>query len=192
MTGPDTMSDAVLSVPLVVVPGWGGSGPLHWQTLWQGAHPRATRFEPASVDDPDPHDWLEALGRAVDAQEEPPLIVAHSLGTLTTATWMNDHPGQARGALLVAPPDVSREGAPAAVRQFSGLTARALAQPARVVASTNDPYGSVEFAGAFAQRLGAPLTTVGEAGHINADSGLGRWAYGLRLLDDLACAAGAR
>ncbi|RXZ41520.1 RBBP9/YdeN family alpha/beta hydrolase, partial [Agromyces binzhouensis] len=65
--------------PLVIVPGIGGSGPLHWQSRWEAALPGVLRIAPASWDEPEVADWVAAIDRAVAASPTPPLLVAHSL-----------------------------------------------------------------------------------------------------------------
>jgi hypothetical protein len=54
-----------------------------------------------------------------------------------------------------------------------------------VVASTNDPYVSLERASQFAQSWGSRLVNVGDGGHINSESGLGDWPEGFALLQEL-------
>ena len=55
-----------------------------------------------------------------------------------------------------------------------------------VVASSDDPFASLEYATRLAADWGAALHGVGARGHINADSGLGDWPQGLEWLQDLA------
>ena len=68
----------------VIVPGINGSGPGHWQSVWQDAWgSSASRIGPSSWDEPDLADWCQALDRA--AQRHQPgevVLVAHSLGCL--------------------------------------------------------------------------------------------------------------
>ncbi|WP_234998728.1 alpha/beta hydrolase [Demequina sp. NBRC 110057] len=183
--------EASAAARIVVVPGWGGSGEAHWQSLWQAAHPAASRTAPASWDEPDLEDWIAALDRAVAAGPDAPLLVAHSLGTYVSALWMALHPGRARGALLVAPPDPGRDGAADAIRGFARDSFDAVGEPAIAVASTDDPYGTLDHARWYASQVGAPLEVAGAYGHINADSGLGGWPQGLDLLERLALATHA-
>jgi predicted alpha/beta hydrolase family esterase len=58
--------------------------------------------------------------------------------------------------------------------------------PAIVVASSDDPYVSIERARQFAQSWGAQIVEIGAHGHINGDSGLGDWPEGLMLARELA------
>jgi predicted alpha/beta hydrolase family esterase len=52
-----------------------------------------------------------------------------------------------------------------------------------MVASDNDPWVSLERAQYFAAHWGSQLVNIGAAGHINADSGYGKWEQGLKLLE---------
>jgi predicted alpha/beta hydrolase family esterase len=57
--------------------------------------------------------------------------------------------------------------------------------PALVVASFNDPYVTLPRAKEFAENWGADFCSVGELGHINADSRLGFWPQGHLMLGQL-------
>ena len=188
-----TWGPAMAQASLVIVPGLGDSGPAHWQTLWQEAHPRAVRTAPTSWDSPEVDDWIAAVEAAVVAGEasggEPVLLVAHSLGTYAAAWWLAAHPGRVHGALLVAPPDPGRPDAPAAIRAFHRDAMPRVDVPAIAVASTDDPYGSVDHARWYADQVGAALVVAGAYGHLNDRSGLVTWSAGRALLEELAAPA---
>lgn len=114
---------------------------------------------------------------------EPPLLVAHSLGCLLVAHWAGRVP--VAGALLVAPPDPNDPAFPAKAASFAPAPRRALPIPAIIVASSNDPYGSVDHAVALASAWGTDLAPAGALGHINGASGLGEWEWCLQLLQRL-------
>jgi predicted alpha/beta hydrolase family esterase len=50
-----------------------------------------------------------------------------------------------------------------------------------VVASANDPLGSLAYAKHCAMAWGSMFIDIGQAGHINADSGHGEWNEGYEL-----------
>jgi hypothetical protein len=52
-----------------------------------------------------------------------------------------------------------------------------------VVASTSDPYASIEYARTVACHWGAALVDVGDRGHINLASGLSDWPEGKTLFE---------
>ena len=54
-----------------------------------------------------------------------------------------------------------------------------------LVASTDDPYVTAERARTFAEAWGSRFVSVGEAGHINSQSGLDDWPPGFALLQEL-------
>ncbi|WP_195827917.1 RBBP9/YdeN family alpha/beta hydrolase, partial [Bordetella pertussis] len=86
------------------------------------------------------------------------------------------------GALLVAPADVERPGAPAAIAAFGPVPRQSLPYQSVVIASDDDPYCRLERARQFAQDWGSRLVVLQGAGHINADSQLGAWPQGLKQL----------
>jgi predicted alpha/beta hydrolase family esterase len=170
-----------VSPPVLILPGIGGSGPEHWQSVWERQHPEYQRVEMPDWNEPELDVWLARLGTAVAAAAEPPVIVAHSLGCLAVAHFAS-RGGRLKAALLVAVPDPEGPEFPAAARSFGRPPLAPLGFPCRVAASHDDPYGSFAFAAACAAAWGAELCDVGALGHINAESGLGEWQQGQRLL----------
>lgn len=135
--------------------------------------------------------WCLALDRAVEAARGPVLIAGHSLGTLTTAWWATRYARPAalakvRGALLVALPDPDGPAFPADAYGFGPVPYERLPFPTCVVASSDDPYGSLAFARNCANAWGSAFQDIGPRGHINADSGLGDWPEARGWLDALA------
>lgn len=164
--------------PHLIVPGWGGSGPAHWQTCWERDLPHATRLEVPDWIRPHRADWLRALDAAIGGAATPPIVIAHSLGCIALASWAASAAHPVRGALLVAPADVDRAGCSSFLRDFAPVPRARLPFPARVVASDDDPYASLDRARQFAADWGAQLTVLHRAGHINAEAGFGPWREG--------------
>ena len=71
--------------PVLVLPGFGSSGPQHWQTLWEFHHPDWQRVNLGNWNGPACDDWVYALDIAVQACLSPPVLVAHSLACLLVA-----------------------------------------------------------------------------------------------------------
>jgi predicted alpha/beta hydrolase family esterase len=90
------------------------------------------------------------------------------------------------GALLVAVPDPAGRQFPAAAIGFAPVPPGPMPCPSLVVASRDDPYASIEYARQRADSWRSRLVDIGEAGHINAASGLGDWSAGHDLLSSLA------
>lgn len=174
---------------IVILPGIGGSGELHWQTRWEKSNPRHRRFQPTDWNRPELRDWTSALDCAVAAAPKPPLLVAHSLACLLVAHWQHLSAAPVAGAFLVAVPNPQSEAYPVEAASFADPPSGKFRFPSLIVASANDPYGTIEYARGRASLWGSSIVEVGELGHINEASGLGDWPQGKALLT--AFAAGA-
>ncbi len=166
----------------ILLPGIGNSGNTHWQTRWENADPSIRRFSPTSWDEPSLSDWIAALERITRSATTPPVLVAHSLACLLVAHWQKVSDAPAKGAFLVAVPDPSSATFPAQAAGFAGVPQERFRFPSLVVASTNDPYGSLTYAEMRAAQWGSDLKVIGAVGHINGHSGLEDWPEGLGLL----------
>jgi predicted alpha/beta hydrolase family esterase len=165
-----------------MIPGWNGSGPGHWQTIWQRHRPEIARVEQRSWSHPVLGDWAEELERAVRAARAPSLLVAHSLGCALVAHWARaGSVARVAGGRRVAPPDVD-DPTLATPRTFSPMPREPLPFPAWVVASRNDPYATFGRAEELARAWGARLLDAGRSGHLNVASGHGAWPRGAELL----------
>lgn len=172
-------------VRALIVPGIGNSGPRHWQTLWEQHHPHWQRVQQRDWDRPVLAEWVPALESAVAGFPAPVVLIAHSMGCLLVAHWAQRAPVPVRAALLVAPPDPQAAVFPATARGFETVPSGRLPFPSLVVASSNDPFGSVDYAKRCAAEWGSVFAEAGAIGHINAESGLGEWPDGLILLERL-------
>ncbi|MFZ4690241.1 MAG: RBBP9/YdeN family alpha/beta hydrolase [Polymorphobacter sp.] len=177
---------------VIIVPGFNGSGPDHWQTRWHASRSDCVRVEQAAWHDPEPGAWCAALDAAIAAAPGHVVLVAHSLGCATVAHWAGSAAvDRVAGALLVAPCDVDRPGLPAAIARFAPMPRRGLPFRSTVVASSNDTYATLPRARQFAADWGSAFIDAGAIGHINSASGLGDWPFGQVLLDTLIATADA-
>lgn len=170
---------------ILLVPGYENAKPGHWQRLWEDAMPGARCVEMPSWDHPVRGEWVTALDEAIAASEEAPLLVGHSLGSLTIVLWAQDHDRPVRGALLAAPADVERPGGLELLRPFGPIPRRRLPYPSVVAASSDDPFMGLERARALAVDWGARFVDLGPCGHLNRTSGHGPWPRGEALLAEL-------
>ena len=90
------------SVSVLILPGWQGSGPGHWQMHWARVYGYAV-VEQNDWLHPLRGDWLARLDEVVIDAPGPVVLVAHSLGCILTAAWasFSRHTGRVRGAFLV-------------------------------------------------------------------------------------------
>ena len=170
-----------VKAPVLILPGFGNSGSQHWQTLWELRHPDWQRVNLGEWDSPTCDDWIHALDVAVRACPSPPVLVAHSLACLLVAHWVHRLSRVPTGAFLVAVPDPKSDSFPASARGFMPVPLLPFMFRSLVVASANDPLGSPAYAKHCAMAWGSMFIDIGQAGHINVDSGHGEWPEGYDL-----------
>ncbi len=172
---------------ILIVPGLNNSNPKHWQSIWERKLPNATRVDLGSWSDPHRNQWVNRLNLAIHRAARPVILVAHSLGCLAAAWWAEfeqpEHGNPVVGALLVAPPDVDRPGIDARISRFGFAPRNPLPFPAFLAASENDPYCKQRTALKLARDWDCRFAYAGAIGHINAESSIGDWAFGRKLLD---------
>ena len=174
---------------VLLLPGWQGSGPDHWQMRWAQQH----GYTVVEQDDwlrPRRGDWLARLDEVViDTPGDGADIVlaAHSLGCIQVAAWaaVSRHTARIRGALLVAPADVERADLREPLPGWTPVHRQRLPFASVLVGSDNDPFCTPARARELAGDWGARWVLLEAAGHINADSGLGDWPQGQALLQEL-------
>jgi predicted alpha/beta hydrolase family esterase len=176
---------------VLILPGYGNSGPGHWQTLWQDEHKDWRRVNQRDWLRPVLSHWLETLNQAVENARHPVVLVAHSLaGPLVAHFALTPLSYKIAAALLVAPADVELSNdVRFNTRGFTPVPLAPLPFKTVVVASRNDPYLDLDRARTFARGWRASLVTMGACGHINAESGHGSWPEGQVLLKELMAAA---
>jgi serine hydrolase len=164
------------------------SGPENPQSYWERGRRDCVRVVQRDWERPACEEWVATLESAVRAADPPLVLSAHSLGCALVAHWAGtagSSVGRVRGALLVAPSDVDDPAYPEGPTGFTPMPRRRLPFRTLVVASSNDVYVSMQRAREYAEAWGAELVDAGPIGHINADSKLGDWLFGRRLLEGL-------
>ena len=171
----------------LLLPGLGNSGVDHWQSHWSMAFPNASRVLQDDWDTPQLPDWLARLDNAVAQGKRPAILIAHSLGVAVAVHWLaSREPGRVKAAFLVAPSDVeSADHTPDTIRNFAPLPRTRLPVPTITVASSDDPFVTLERACTFASDWGSAFHDAGALGHLNGVSRLGLWPQGLVLLGRL-------
>ena len=174
--------DASRAPRLLIVPGLHDSGLSHWQSWLQSHYRHSVRVVQRDWNDPDLERWSARIGATLDrAGPGPWIAAAHSFGCLALVRHLADRPeSPLRAALLVAPAEPDRFGLAEALPQ------RGHRQCALLVGSQTDPWMSAASARAWATRWGAHWINLGDAGHINAESGFGplplarRWVIAMQ------------
>ncbi len=169
---------------VLLVPGFTGSGPRHWQSLWAADDPHIHLLQQTDWDRPDRVEWNRTLVDAAGALHGPLVLVGHSLGCVTIVDCAEPLADQVVGAMLVAPSDTESPDAPSELRVYAPLPGDPLPFPSLLVSSDDDPYLSPARARELAQRWRARIISVGRCGHLNSASGHGPWPAGRTILED--------
>jgi predicted alpha/beta hydrolase family esterase len=181
---------------VLFVPGLRDHVPDHWQTLLAIEIEGSRTVPPLDRDKLSCAARIEALDRAIQEIEEPPILVAHSAGVLMVAHWAQHHRRPIKAALLVTPPDISQPlpaGYPTPEELQAGgwlpVPRTRLPFPTLLAASSNDPLASAAAAAELAQAWGSRLLDLGDVGHLNPAAGYGPWPLGHRLIAEIDAAA---
>ena len=171
----------------LILHGWQGSGPGHWQTWLAGrlaARGRHVQYPDLPEPDlPDPGRWGSVLHAELERLAAAPgerVVLCHSLGAVL---WLREAArvvpaARADRVALVAPP--CPQGAPPELAGWcetaaSPTAVAGAASSTRVVYAPDDPYCPQTAATCWALPLGLPADAVPGGGHLNADAGLGPW-----------------
>jgi len=166
----------------LILHGWQGSGPDHWQTWLCGRLSAAgedVRYPVLPAPDvPDVDAWATALHAELAAMPGDRTVVCHSLACLL---WVREAPRVADPAdrvLLVAPPCPGRvipEAASFYPAPLEPAPVAAAARHTRVAGSDDDPYCPGGARDSLAAPLGLAFDPLPGAGHVNPDAGYGPW-----------------
>lgn len=176
----------VQPLTVLILPGWQGSGPDHWQMRWAQMHAYSV-VEQNDWMRPLRGDWLARLDEAVIDAPGPVVFAAHSLGCILVAAWasISRHTGRVKGALLVAPGDTEATELRSRLHGWAPIVRKRLPFKSILVASQNDPFCTSARAQELAKDWASQWLDFGPLGHINADSLLGDWPQGQALLQTL-------
>jgi uncharacterized protein len=170
----------------LILHGLGGSGPDHWQTWLY--HELTKRHYPvfyptfSNFNSPNKKVWLEELFSAIEKipEQQKLTVITHSLGCLL---WLHYTAVQnkqiANHVILVAPPSptiVLPEAKSFYPLPLNGNHLLSAANDTLFVHSTNDPYCSIEDSNHYS-KLGVPSLEFPNMGHINTNSGHGKWPW---------------
>lgn len=166
---------------ILIIPGWSGSGPDHWQSRWAAKLSTARVVEQEDWYKPSRQLWAPRIVEAVRAATRPVVLVGHSCGVSAIAhAGALLKPGEVAGAFLVAPAaERAKRSLPGMEADFIAHRRERLPFPSVLVASADDPYCTLEEARELAQAWGSDFVDAGESGHINSQSGHGPWPDGL-------------
>ncbi|MDR0793656.1 MAG: alpha/beta hydrolase [Chitinophagaceae bacterium] len=169
-----------------IIPGLGNSGEAHWQTFFEKSLPDIQKINQQDWETPKCIDWIETIDKTISGYDlSTVILIGHSLGCAAINWWANHYKKKIKGALLVAPSDAEAPQYTFATEGFTPIPLQKISFKTIVVASTNDYWLSLERAKFFAESWGSEFINIGNAGHINAEAGYGKWEQGLEILEKL-------
>jgi uncharacterized protein len=170
---------AVQNLPVVIVPGLHNSDEQHWQSLWQARLPGSQRIRVDDWDTPNLAAWRKGIVDVLETLKTPSVLIAHSFGTLASASIAAEFPDKIAALFLVAPADPDKFGIAEQLPQDF------LPVSAKVIASSDDPWMTETKAAYWSLLWGADYLRIKNVGHINSQSNLGVWSEGVHLLHQL-------
>jgi uncharacterized protein len=169
-----------------IIPGLGNSGPEHWQTYFEKTSDTFHRIVQEEWDAPRCSEWVSTIDKAISGYDlSTVILISHSLGCVTIAHWANQYNKKVKGALLVTPSDVESLQYTSPAKGFDPMPKNKINFPTIVVASTDDPWVSLDRAKFFADNWGSQFINIGKAGHVNVSSGNYKWEQGQEILKTL-------
>ena len=170
---------------VLILHGWGGSDFPHWQS-WLASelvkdYGKVSFLEFSNFEYPDLNLWKEELLLELDSFK-PDIVIAHSLANTLWFHIVGEVKEEVEKLYLVAPP--SFHCAVEEIKEFFplALPKKTSAKESLLIASTNDPYMTLDDAKSLQKSLKIPLKVLENAGHINTESGYGKWPW---ILEEL-------
>ncbi|UFH59412.1 RBBP9/YdeN family alpha/beta hydrolase [Sulfurovum mangrovi] len=165
----------------LILHGWGGSDAPHWQA--ELAAEIAKNYGTVSfplLDNchfPSKNRWIKQVKQLIKAFN-PDTVVCHSLAN-TLWFWLCEEEDMStvERLFMVSPPSLDTEEK--TIKSFfpAPMPNDLHAKEVRMIVSDNDPWITVDEAQKMASRYDIPLSVIENAGHINADSGYGKWEW---------------
>ncbi|MDM5263745.1 alpha/beta hydrolase [Sulfurovum sp. XTW-4] len=177
---------------VLILHGWGGSDTPHWQAELAAAV--AKNYGTVSfplLDNchfPSKNRWIKQLKEILEAFK-PDTVVCHSLAN-TLWFWLCEEEdfmqeiSKVKRLFMVSPPSLTTDVDTIKTFFPCKMPPKLYAKEIKMIISDNDPYIEIAEAQIIASRYDIPLNIIENAGHINADSGYGKWPLIEKLVLD--------
>ena len=168
---------------ILILHGWGGSDFPHWQSWLAGELAKdygcVNFFKFTNPDTPELGIWKKELLEQLQ-EFKPDIVICHSLANTLWFHICNDNDVQIEPVeklFLVAPPSLKCK-----IDELKSFFPLQLptnldAKETLLVASSNDPYISLDEIKTIQEKLAINTKILNDAGHINSDSGYGEWRW---------------
>ena len=174
------MQDKVL-----ILHGWGGSDAPHWQA--ELASEIARNYGTVSfplLDNchfPNKNRWVKQV-KTILKEFKPDTVVCHSLANTLWFWLCLDEIESVKRLFMVSPPSLTTTESTIKTFFPCEMPPNLSAKEIQMIVSDNDPWVNMDEAKEIASHYDVPLRIIENAGHINADSGYGKWELIERLV----------
>jgi predicted alpha/beta hydrolase family esterase len=163
---------------LLVLHGWGGSDAPHWQA--ELAAEVAKNYGTVSfplLDNchfPSKNRWVRQV-KAILEDFRPDTVVCHSLANTLWFWLCQENIESVERLFMVSPPSLKTDEQTIKTFFPCEVPENIHAKEVHMIVSDNDPWVNLDEAKNIATQINATFTTIPNAGHINAESGYGKW-----------------
>jgi len=166
---------------ILILHGWGGSDAPHWQA--ELAAEIAKDYGTVSfplLDNchfPSKNRWVRQVKEILE-DFKPDTVVCHSLAN-TLWFWLceEEDPATVERLFMVSPPSLNTEEKTIKTFFPCPMPEDLHAKEIHMVVSDDDPWVKLDETEGIAAHYNIELTVIHKAGHINADSGYGKWEW---------------
>ena len=165
---------------LLILHGWGGSDAPHWQA--ELAAEVAKNYGTVSfplLDNchfPSKNRWVKQV-KAILEEFKPDTVVCHSLANTLWFWLCQEDIATVERLFMVSPPSLTTTEKTIKTFFPCEVPDDIHAKEVHLIVSNNDPWIDTKEAEEIASRVNASFTIIPNAGHINADSGYGKWEF---------------
>ena len=163
---------------ILILHGWGGSDTPHWQA--ELASEIAKNYGTVTfplLDNchfPSKNRWVKQI-KALLKEFKPDTVVCHSLANTLWFWLCQEDIETVQRLFMVSPPSLNTTESTIKTFFPCELPQNIHAKETQMIVSDTDPWVKMDEAKKIASHYGIPLTIIKDAGHINADSGYGKW-----------------
>jgi len=166
---------------VLILHGWGGSDAPHWQA--ELAATIAKNYGTVSfplLDNchfPSKNRWVKQVGKLLK-EFSPDTVVCHSLAN-TLWFWLCEETEMTtvKKLFMVSPPSLTTKEKTIKTFFPAKMPTHMHAQNIHIIVSDDDPWVNMHEVQTVAVHYNATFTVIQNAGHINAESGYGKWPF---------------
>jgi predicted alpha/beta hydrolase family esterase len=173
-----------MSNKTLILHGWGGSDAPHWQA--ELASEIAKNYGTVAfplLDNchfPSKNRWIKQVKTLLE-EFKPDTVVCHSLANTLWFWLAQENITPVQRLFMVSPPSLTTTEATIKTFFPCPQPQNVCAKKVHLIVSDNDPWIKLDEAEEIASAIGASYQVIKNGGHINAESGFGKW----ELIEDL-------